>query len=641
LIDLLKGDFWLQYSAISALGAMRDYRAVPHLLEMLNNEVLAEPVVIALGEIRDPRSLYPLGKILPNVDNGLAGLVSKAIMVTYSSVNDSLKFKNTLSEYHQPEHIKKVIDSRGIQKLHSLLNAEVDPAFAEAAITILGWLDDVTAVESFYPLLQNERFIPSVESSILSIGKPAKESLIAALSSNIDNVKIVALRSLRYIGSLDYHDFLIDIKATSNDELKLELLETVKTTTPGAFIPYLFDLLKNGSEVLAIKTSEVLGCYPVSAVRDKLQKLASSAVVAERRRAALLLSYLKEGDDFYFLDLLIHDSDPDVRKAAIKSIGVQKETLAVPKLSEALSDPDVSIREAAVMAISEFRTPMLVEEILRLLGSGDESLDYVVVKAIGLMKIKDAESALLECLEKGSFSKRLEYAAIEALGKILAKSASELICKRYLVSTDHDMRRLAVETLGHLGDRNSTEAVESALTDTHWSVRVAAIKVLAVLGGIKEVPLIIDAVNDPDPMVRKHAILTLGEIRNISAIPVLVQQLTDNEMSKHAFISLLKFGRTVLPWLHRQMMKNYTIEVRIRVIDIIGKIGDHKSVEPLMELLEDHNPLIRLSAIDSLAFCFNSLLLKRLSSVTRNDSDEEVRIRAALALKTFTMERYN
>ncbi|HXC93827.1 MAG TPA: HEAT repeat domain-containing protein [Geobacteraceae bacterium] len=641
LIELLKGDFWVQFSAISALGAMRDYRAVPHLLEILNNEVLAEPVVLALGEIRDPRALYPLGKILPTVDIGLAGLVARTIRVTYSCVNDAMKFKNTLSEFHQPEHIKKVIDSRGIEKLHCLLKSEIDPEAAEAAIILLGWLEDASALASFYPLLQNERFMSAVETAVLSMGKAAKESLIAALPGSNDNVKIVALRSLRNIGSLEYHDFLTDIKSTSNDELKLELLESVKISTPDAFIPYLFELLKSGNEVLVYKAAEVLGCYPLCAVSERLRHLAGSGVAEERRRAALLLCYLKEEDGLPVLDLLIHDADPDVRKSAIKSIGAQRERDAVPKLSEALADPDLAIREAAVMALAEFRTPMLVDGILHLLGSGEESLDYAVVRAIGLMEMKDAENRLLEYLEMGSLSKRLEYAAIEALGRISAKSSSELICKRYLVSSDHDMRRLAVETLGLLGDRNSTEAVESALNDAHWSVRVAAIKVLAKLGGIKEVPLIMNAVSDPDPMVRKHAILTLGEIRSISSIPLLVHQLIDNEMSKHAFVSLLKFGRTVLPWLHRQMMKNYTVEVRLRLIDIIGKIGDQKSVEPLMELLEDHNPAIRLSAIDSLAFCFDSLLLKRLSSVMSNDSDEEVRIRAGLALKTFTMERYN
>ncbi len=641
LMELLKGDFWVQFSAIGAIGAMRDYRAVPQLLELLDNEVLTEPVVQALGEICDPRALYPLGKILPTVNKGLAGQIARTILLTYSSVNDSIKFKNTLSEFHQSEHIRKVVDTRGIEKLRTLLDPEVDPSFSEAAVVLLGWLEDVAAIELFYPLLQNERFISPVESAILSIGKVAEASLMAALSSQIDNVKIVALRSLRYIGSTEYHDYLLDIKSTSNDELKLELLETINIVASESYIPYLFYLLKIGSEQLANKSAEILGSFPLDSFRDKLENLAGSGSAEERRRAALLLCYVKEDSGFSVLDLLIHDADPVVRKAAIRSIGVQREVRAVPMLSEAFTDPDVSVREASVMAIAEFRTPLLVEEILGLLGSSEESLDYVVVRAVGIMEIKEAESRLLDYLQKGTLSKRLEYATIEALGKIGAKSASELICRCYLVSGDHDMRRLAVETLGHLGDRTSTEAVEAALADPHWSVRVASIKVLAKLGGIKEVPLIVDAVKDPDPMVRKHAILTLGEIRNISSIPVLVQQLTDNEMSKYAFTALLKFGRTVLPWLHRQMIKNYTVDVRIRVIDIIGKIGDQKSVMPLMELLEDHNPSIRLSAIDSLAYCFDSLLLKKLSSVMRNDSNEEVRGRADLALKTFTMERYS
>jgi HEAT repeat protein len=60
-----------------------------------------------------------------------------------------------------------------------------------------------------------------------------------------------------------------------------------------------------------------------------------------------------------------------------------------------------------------------------------------------------------------------------------------------------------------------------------------------------------------------------------------------------------------------------------------------------MELLDDPSPSIRLAAIDSLAFCFDSILLKKLTAVKKYDSDDEVRERAELAFKTFTMEKYN
>jgi HEAT repeat protein len=200
---------------------------------------------------------------------------------------------------------------------------------------------------------------------------------------------------------------------------------------------------------------------------------------------------------------------------------------------------------------------------------------------------------------------------------------------------------MAVETLGKLGDASSLKAVESALKDSHWSVRVAALQVMGNLGGVWELPFLLNAIEDPDNLVRKHAILALGHIRSHIAIPALVQQLDDMDMSRHAFCSLLNFGQQILPWLHRHVTKNYTVEIRVRLIDLIGKFGSRKSVDPLMELLDDPSPSIRLAAIDSLAFCFDSILLKKLTAVKKYDSDDEVKERAELALKTFTMEKYN
>lgn len=53
LIQLLEGDFWLQYPAVVAMGEMADSRAVPHLIPLLDHELLMEPVLKALGQIGD------------------------------------------------------------------------------------------------------------------------------------------------------------------------------------------------------------------------------------------------------------------------------------------------------------------------------------------------------------------------------------------------------------------------------------------------------------------------------------------------------------------------------------------------------------------------------------------------------------
>lgn len=642
LIELLKGDFWVQYSAITAIGAMRDYRAVPHLLELLDDEMLTGAVVAALGQIGDPRALHPLGKMLPSLDAVVAGQTAKAIMEIYRHANESLSYKNSLAESHQLEHIKKVLSSEGIEKLSLLLQSSDDKSVLEAVVMLLGWFGDATVVESFFPLLKDESLLGTVEASILSLGMRAEQSLVAGLDNDNDIVKIVALRTLRYLGKVECEDKIAAFLKSQNSGLQLEAIETAKNSPAAIYLPVLLELLQFGTVSVAAKAAEALGCYPFASLRYFLQSMVASAQSEERVRCAMLLCHVKDDEgDPQLLVTLMHDVDAKVRRVAVKAAGMRRSALVVVNLGEALNDPDSSVRVAAVMALAEFRTPMLVEDILAVLGTADEALDHAAIKSLGMMGAKSAEGALVACLGNGCPSRSLEYVLLETLGKISATSASEIIRCRYLSSPDPDIRRLAVETLGQLGDTNSLQAVESALQDSHWSVRVAVLHVLGKLGGIREIPYLLESINDPDNMVRKHAILALGDIRSVSAIPVLVNVLADMEMSRHAFIALLKFGRLALPWLHRYMLKNYTADIRIRLIDLIGKIGDSRSVGPLMELLEDPSPIIRSSAIDSIAYCFDSLLLKKLSAVKKHDADEEVRSKADLALKTFSMEKYN
>jgi len=641
LMELLKEDFWVQYSAITAIGAMRDYRAVPRLVQMLDNEMLAGAVIAALGQIGDPRALYPLGKILPTLDNAVAGQAAIAMMEIYRAAIEALSYKNSLAEYHQPEHIKKVISEEGLEKLRHLLNISSDNGVLEAVVILLGWYGDVTALDSFFRLLKDESLLGAVESSVFSLGKKALRQLDAALDHECDTVKIVALRTLRYLGTIDRPERIASLLGSANTNLQLEAVEVAKSCPSDLFLPILLDLLKEGAEAIVSRVADTLCNYPFPVLTDFILSMASSDNPEFRIRGALLLCEVREEGEAILLDTFMHDTNAEVRKIAVKAAGIQQEAVAVPKLGAALHDPDISVRMAAVMAIADFRTPMLVADLLGMIGSADESLDYTIVRALGMMAAKDAENFLLDYLEKGAVSRRVEYAVLETLGKISAASASETVRHRYLSSPEPDIRRLAVEILGQMGDTNSIQAVESALGDSHWSVRVAALHVLGKLGGTREIPLMLESLNDPDNMVRKHAILALGDIRAVPAISSLVPLLADSEMSRHAFISLLKFGRQGLPWLHRHMMRNYTVDVRVRLIDLIGKIGDRKSVDPLMELLDDPSPAIRLAAIDSLAFCFDGMLLKKLTGLRKNDNNDEVRERADLALKTLSMEKYN
>jgi HEAT repeat protein len=69
----------VQIAAVTALGALGDERAVPHLIPLLDHELLALPAAEALGKIGDPCALEPLTRIASSKDRWLAAAVAEAL----------------------------------------------------------------------------------------------------------------------------------------------------------------------------------------------------------------------------------------------------------------------------------------------------------------------------------------------------------------------------------------------------------------------------------------------------------------------------------------------------------------------------------------------------------------------------------
>lgn len=640
LLNSIKSDFWLQYAAISALGSIGDYQAAPYLLEILEDENWSGPVVEALCKIGDPRLLKPLADIIPQLEENLCAAVTKALVSIYLGLNENLRFKNSLVEYNKAE-LKDIISRTGIQKIRNLLANSKEEETVEAAMILLGWLGEAEAINDFFAHLEDAGLIKTVENAIFSIGMPAIPYLHAAISNENDNVKIVALRSLRWLGEKPGPDILEELFFHADRTVQIEALEFLVDVHSNRVLPRLFDFFVNGDEEFCFKVAEVLAGYPFDSLHELLNSMTGSDDAERRRRAALLLGLLEERGDVSLIKTLIADRDIQVRKEAIKAAGLQKLVDTMPMIHQALADPDSGVKETAVMALTGFgNNPVFMEDILNLLGEFGETLDYAVIKAVGIVGSEKAGAVLMEELQNRRLSSNLVYPILETLGKISYKPVSELIIKSFLHHQDLDIRRLAVEVLGSFCDQNSLHWIVAVVNDPHWSVRITALKVLVKIAGPLETQIILDALKDNDYLVRKQAIISLGSLRDVKTISEIVKQLADKEMNEFACEAILNFGRSALPYLHRFMKRDGSVEIRERVIDLIGKIGESSSVMPLMEILEDPNPNIRLAAIDSLAFCFDSVLLKKLIHIRNYDGTEEVKNRAELALKTFMSENY-
>lgn len=640
LMELLQEDFWLQYPAIVALGEMRDKRAVPRLLELLDNEILMRPVIEALGKIGDRRVLYTLCSILGcHRDNAIAGMSARAIVAICSEL-DVFMYLDDACNHLQEVQLHLDIDGQGIEKLKQLLRQGDCKETVAAAITLLGWLKEAAALPDMLVLIEYDEYVETIESSILCMGRESVPYLCEALARPADNAKILAVRLIARLGDQDDLKILVPLLTDPCENVQREALAALDAANDEEMLPRLQEMVEFGGEDISYRASEVLGGYSSTLYQLFLQKLAAAPDPRTRKRAAILIGLGKADVPSDLLWLLARDECAAIRKQAIRALGLKKVTAAMGLLLEALTDPEEGVRIETVLSLAEFGEDAPLQELLNLLNDCSENLACAVVATIGRVGSDRAGRALLDYLRGRSVSRRVEFLIVETLGNLDFKPASELLKDTCLKHCDPDIRRLAVQALGNILHVHSLPAVAAACHDPHWSVRIAALHAVLKIGGGQALPILVAALSDPDYMVRKNAVVVLGESGNFLAIPHLVEQLDDPEMGRDAFDALIRFGRKGLTKLHYLLTAGYTDEIRLRLIDVIGKIGEKRSVKTLLGLLEDPAPAIRLAAVDALVFCFDGLLLKKLLHLKMFDPSAEVNVKADLALRTLTLEKF-
>ena len=636
LMELLNEDFWQQYPAIVAMGEMRDNRAVPRLLQLLDNEMLREPVIEALGRIGDPRAIFPLAEILcGSPGNPVAAAARALAAIQRSRDEDGLARKNS-GACAGKKFLPCIVTGDGVANLRGVLGRGNDRETRCASVLLLGLLGEKSAIPDFFSLLEEGDYLAVVTDAITAIGKPAVPFLLARLSHPHDSVRIAALRSLRRLGRSAGVSRLLRLLDAGTADVRLETLKSLAGTTHDGALRAVAPLLGDAADAVRLQAVEVVSHYLPDRIVPIVAELLHSAEPRKRGTAALLIGHAHAEIFMEPLATLFCDADADVRREAAAAAGRWRCREAIPLLMAALNDEDV--REEAVAALTGFEAAP-VAEILRLLGKKDDRLDYAIIRGVGRTGATDAEASLVQYLATSGVARHLEFAVIETLGRLGCGGEGRRAVTGYLSHHDPDIRRLAIQALANLAGPDCLAELATACHDHHWSVRVAALQALGRTGGGRVVPVLSAALSDPDSLVRKNAILSLGSSRSGLAVNELVMRLTDPEMGKYAAEALLTIGRAGLPRLHRMMRGRFADELRERVIESVGRIGDGKSVTPLLDLLDDPSAAVRLAAIDALVSCYDSTPLKKLAQAKRCDVDGAVRARAAMALKGLTMEK--
>eukprot|EP00854_Cymbomonas_tetramitiformis_P008663 gene8663-10280_t len=308
------------------------------------------------------------------------------------------------------------------------------------------------------------------------------------------------------------------------------------------------------------------------------------------------------------------DTDPDVRWAAIHSLGKIKDgAVASGAVATLLQDDDMLVRWMAAETLSNMgaTADKQAAKLLPCLKQSDSHLCRVMDAVLWTSYIHNR--IILGVLDMLRVLQMLNVIAIEALGNMgeaggeHAEDVAEL--SRHV---EAGVRRSVAECLGKMGTHAAQHVgtVESLLKDEEKLVRWAATYALTKMGKTRgdNAGKIVPLLEDPDEEVRWVAVDALVK-------------LGKDALGGH-------LGEAVAP-----MLKHADGTVRFSAVEVMGSIVDKANAARylplLVKALEDDHTRVRCAAVKALLSCQESLIGDNASAVVGLVRHSDIAVRQA------------
>jgi HEAT repeat protein len=202
-----------------------------------------------------------------------------------------------------------------------------------------------------------------------------------------------------------------------------------------------------------------------------------------------------------------------------------------------------------------------------------------------------------------------------------------------------DMRRVAAESLGKIGDPKTGSALITLLTDREAPVREAAAKAIGRLGpsvGEEVSQAVVESLDDPNESVRRAVAIAISELepppRVLASVPELLSAREVSTRRNVARALSMVDARAWLPDLVKAL-QDADAEVRQHVVVALAELGD-PIIAPLLRdrLARDQSAAVRTEAAYRLGKFGDPETKKVLAAVAEQDRDRGVRRWAQMGL---------
>ncbi len=308
-------------------------------------------------------------------------------------------------------------------------------------------------------------------------------------------------------------DGLLDALAGKDSNLRTmsaQLLIKLGTTA----IPRLSQSLATAHPETRQLVADILGEIRHPSALPALTEAAHGQFFTVRARAASALARIGDAQSVPVLIELLGDQEPTVRIAAALAVGKFRDARCLIRLSDLLlEDTEIEVRQAAAQGLAESRLPQAVPYLIEALGD-----------SFWWYERENASGPLLDSIEKFGAE------AVEPLIGALA-------------NYEGTVRKNAAILLGRIHDTRAVEALGMTLYDMHYEVGRAAAESLAGFGAAA-LEVLAEALKHPEAGIRMHALFALSRIKDARVLPLIAEALKDHDrlVQKQAIQSFADLG---------------------------------------------------------------------------------------------------
>ncbi|BDG09114.1 HEAT repeat domain-containing protein [Anaeromyxobacter paludicola] len=500
IVRLLGRELWLQFAAVTALGDIGDPRAAAPLLELVEDELLAEPAVEALGKLRAPEALPRLLSLLARHErlplrDQLLLAVAEILEARPAPAPAVTRFRRELDEGQLEGGLRAY--------LGPLLGSEEAPLSRAAASLALA-----ARLDRLFPAVVRRALAGDAEEGRWTAALCRRHEQVLGdhlpelLRDPDPAVRQGALRCAP--ASADAVPLALERMSDPDPAVRAAACQALGRCRDVAAIPVLVGLFDRGTPPEAGAAAEALGRMPG-------QSLVALGPLLERADKVLpALEILEAAHSPLFQDRVVEllDAEPaHVRRAALRLL-VHHDLDFEAHLVRKLRDPDESVRAEAVELIVRNGSTRAVPALVGLLPVAGE-LRYQAIRALGRLRAAAAAPELERLFPAADGHERLEI--VSALVRIGAPGLLPFLRAR-LGDGAPELRRVAADGVARTATEAELDLLAELARDRDWSVRNDAGWGLGRLGLARSRALLLELVRDPEPLVARTARAALAKL---------------------------------------------------------------------------------------------------------------------------------